>query len=297
MAQAILEIQLKGVKEAEASVDSLSEQLVRQKKAQADLRKEIKELEKTMALEKGQNDATVKSLAQKNIELEKSRKITRENTTALRQNVKVITAQEGSLDQMRASLNLLQKEYAALDQTTQEGAMQAMLLQSRIQVLDEAVKGQEESIGDHRRSVGDYGKALEGLGRYFPLLGANISAVTPFMGEFGTKLQKFTPLIGALGQNLSEGGRILNGFAESGSKATKAVSQTSEAVTAMPKGLKGLKAGFLAAKTGIVSATRAALTFLATPIGLVLTGIVAAVGAAIGAFALANKKEEKEAEA
>jgi hypothetical protein len=117
------------------------------------------------------------------------------------------------------------------------------------------------------------------------------------MGEFGTKLQKFTPLIGALGQNLSEGGRILNGFAESGSKATKAVSQTSEAVTAMPKGLKGLKAGFLAAKTGIVSATRAALTFLATPIGLVLTGIVAAVGAAIGAFALANKKAEKEAEA
>jgi hypothetical protein len=117
------------------------------------------------------------------------------------------------------------------------------------------------------------------------------------MGEFGTKLQKFTPLIGALGQNLSEGGRILNGFAESGNKATKVVGQTQEAVEAMPKGLKGLKAGFLAAKTGIVSATRAALTFMATPIGLVLTAIVAAVGAAIGAFAIANKKAEKEAEA
>ncbi len=297
MAQTILEIQLKGVKEAEASVESLSEELVKQKSIQSDLRQEIKLLEKTMKEEEGQNKATIKILAQKNIELEKSRKKTRENTTALKQNIKVIDAQEGSLDQMRASLNLLQKEYAALDQTSEGGATAANLLRSRIQALDEAVKGQEESIGDHRRSVGDYGKALEGLGRYFPLLGANISAVTPFMGEFGTKLQKFTPLIGALGQNLSEGGRILNGFAESGAKATKAVSQTSEAVTAMPKGLKGLKAGFLAAKTGIVSATRAALTFLATPIGLVLTGIVAAVGAAIGAFALANKKAEKEAEA
>ena len=296
MAQTILEIQLKGVKEAEASVESLSQELVKQKSIQSDLRQEIKLLEKTMKEEKGANDATIKSLAQKNIELEQSRKITRENTTALRQNIKVIDAQEGSLDQMRASLNLLQKEYAALDQTTQEGAMQANLLKSRIQVLDEAVKGQEESIGDHRRSVGDYGKALEGLGRYFPLLGANISAVTPFMGEFGTKLQKFTPLIGALGQNLSEGGRILNGFAESGSKATKAIGQTSEVVTAMPKGLKGLKAGFLAAKTGIVSATRAALTFMATPIGLVLTAIVAAVGAAIGAFAIANKRAGKEEE-
>jgi len=297
MAQTILEIQLKGVKEAEASVESLSQELVKQKSIQSDLRQEIKLLEKTMKEEKGANDATIKSLAQKNIELEQSRKITRENTTALRQNIKVIDAQEGSLDQMRASLNLLQKEYAALDQTTQEGAMQANLLKSRIQVLDEAVKGQEESIGDHRRSVGDYGKALEGLGRYFPLLGANISAVTPFMGEFGTKLQKFTPLIGALGQNLSEGGRILNGFAESGGKATKAIGQTSEAVEAMPKGLKGLKAGFLAAKTGIVSATRAALTFMATPIGLVLTAIVAAVGAAVAAFAVANKRAEKEAEA
>lgn len=296
MAQAILEIVLKGVQDAEASVESLSAEILKQKNAQAALKKQIKDTEQAVKDgKKSQEDAT-KAIAGYNVQLEKSKKIQKDNTTALRQSIKIIDAQEGSLDQMRATLNKLQKEYGALDQTSQEGAMAADLLKSRIQVLDEAVKGQEESIGDHRRSVGDYGKALEGLGRYFPLLGANISAVTPFMGEFGTKLQKFTPLIGALGQNLSEGGRILNGFAESGSKATKAVSQTSEVVTAMPKGLKGLKAGFLSAKAGIVSATRAALAFMATPIGLVLTGIVAAVGAAIGAFAIANKRAEKEAE-
>jgi hypothetical protein len=297
MAQAILEIVLKGVQDAEASVESLSAEILKQKNAQAALKKQIKDTEQAVKDgKKSQEDAT-KAIAGYNVQLEKSKKIQKDNTTALRQSIKIIDAQEGSLDQMRATLNKLQKEYGALDQTSQEGAMAANLLKSRIQVLDEAVKGQEESIGDHRRSVGDYGKALEGLGRYFPLLGANISAVTPFMGEFGSKLQKFTPLIGALGQNLSEGGRILNGFAESGGKATKAIGQTSEAVTAMPKGLKGLKAGFLAAKTGIVSATRAALTFMATPIGLVLTAIVAAVGAAVAAFAVANKRAEKEAEA
>jgi hypothetical protein len=297
MAQAILEIVLKGVQDAEASVESLSAEILKQKNAQAALKKQIKDTEQAVKDgKKSQEDAT-KAIAGYNVQLEKSKKIQKDNTTALRQSIKIIDAQEGSLDQMRATLNKLQKEYGALDQTSQEGAMAADLLKSRIQVLDEAVKGQEESIGDHRRSVGDYGKALEGLGRYFPLLGANISAVTPFMGEFGTKLQKFTPLIGALGQNLSEGGRILNGFAESGGKATKAIGQTSEAVTAMPKGLKGLKAGFLSAKAGIVSATKSALAFMATPIGLVLTAIVAAVGAAIGAFAIANKRAEKEAEA
>jgi len=297
MAQAILEIVLKGVQDAEASVESLSAEILKQKDAQAALKKQIKDTEQAVKDETMSAKDAAKAIAGYNVQLEKSKKVQKDNTTALRQSIKIIDAQDGSLNQMRATLNKLQKEYGELDQTSEGGATAANLLRSRIQALDEAVKGQEESIGDHRRSVGDYGKALEGLGRYFPLLGANISAVTPFMGEFGTKLQKFTPLIGALGQNLSEGGRILNGFAESGAKATKAVSQTSEAVTAMPKGLKGLKAGFLAAKTGIVSATRAALTFLATPIGLVLTGIVAAVGAAIGAFALANKKAEKEAEA
>ena len=297
MAQAILEIVLKGVQDAEASVESLSAEILKQKDAQAALKKQIKDTEQAVKDESMSAKDAAKAIAGYNVQLEKSKKVQKDNTTALRQSIKIIDAQEGSLDQMRATLNKLQKEYGALDQTSQEGAMAANLLKSRIQVLDEAVKGQEESIGDHRRSVGDYGKALEGLGRYFPLLGANISAVTPFMGEFGSKLQKFTPLIGALGQNLSEGGRILNGFAESGNKATKVVGQTQEAVEAMPKGLKGLKAGFLAAKTGIVSATRAALTFMATPIGLVLTAIVAAVGAAVAAFAVANKRAEKEAEA
>lgn len=297
MAQAILEIVLKGVQDAEASVESLSAEILKQKDAQAALKKQIKDTEQAQKDGTISNKEAAKAIAGYNVQLEKSKKVQKDNTTALRQSIKIIDAQDGSLNQMRATLNKLQKEYGELDQTAEGGATAANLLRSRIQMLDEAVKAQEESIGDHRRSVGDYGKALEGLGRYFPLLGANISAVTPFMGEFGSKLQKFTPLIGALGQNLSEGGRILNGFAESGNKATKVVGQTQEAVEAMPKGLKGLKAGFLAAKTGIVSATRAALTFLATPIGLVLTAIVAAVGAAIGAFALANKKAEKEAEA
>jgi len=297
MAQAILEIVLKGVQDAEASVESLSAEVLKQKDAQAALKKQIKDTEQAVKDGTKSNKDAAKAIAGYNVQLEKSKKIQKDNTTALRQSIKIIDAQDGSLNQMRATLNKLQKEYGELDQASEGGATAANLLRSRIEILDEAVKGQEESIGDHRRSVGDYGKALEGLGRYFPLLGANIGAVTPFMGEFGTKLQKFTPLIGALGQNFSEGGRILNGFAESGGKATKAVSQTQEAVEAMPKGLKGLKAGFLAAKTGIVSATRSALAFMATPIGLVLTAIVAAVGAAVAAFAVANKRAEREAEA
>lgn len=297
MAQTILELQLKGVDEAKASVQGLSEELVKQKDNQAKLKKEIKELEKTMKEEKGANDATIKSLAQKNIELEKSRKITRENTTALRQNIKVLDAQEGSLDQMRASLNLLQKEYAALDQTTQEGAMAADAMKQRIQALDTAVKAQEESIGDHRRSVGDYGKALQGLGQYFPILGANISATAPFLGDFGQKINKFAPLINVMGQNLGFAGGKMNEFVSSASEGPSILKQTQNAISKMPKGLKAMRAGFVAATSGIYGAVKASLAFLATPIGLALTAIVAAAGAAIYAFSSANKKAEREATA
>ncbi len=45
MAQAILEIVLKGVQDAEASVESLSAEVLKQKDAQAALKKQIKDTE------------------------------------------------------------------------------------------------------------------------------------------------------------------------------------------------------------------------------------------------------------
>ena len=296
MAQTILELQLKGVDEAKASMQGLSEEIVEQRLRQTELKGALKETKK--ALDAGtisEKDYT-KAVAQNNIEMEKSKKIVRENSATLRQNIKVLDAQEGSLDQMRASLNLLQKEFGQLDQSTQEGAMAADAMKQRIQALDTAVKAQEESIGDHRRSVGDYGKALQGLGQYFPILGANISAAAPFLGDFGEKINKFAPLINVMGQNLGFAGGKMNEFVSSASQGPSVLKQTQNTISKMPKGLKALKAGFMAATSGIYAAVKAGLAFLATPIGLALAGVAAATAGAIALFSRAKKKAAEETE-
>jgi len=294
MAQTILELQLKGVDEAKASMQGLSEEIVEQKLKQTELKGALKETKK--ALDAGtisEKDYT-KAVAQNNIEMEKSKKIVRENSATLRQNIKVLDAQEGSLDQMRASLNLLQKEFGQLDQSTQEGAMAADAMKQRIQALDTAVKAQEESIGDHRRSVGDYGKALQGLGQYFPILGANISAAAPFLGDFGEKINKFAPLINVMGQNLGFAGGKMNEFVSSASEGPSVLKRTQDTISKMPKGLKALKAGFQAAAGGIYGAVKASLAFLATPIGLALAAVAAATAGAIALFSRAKKKAAEE---
>ena len=161
MAQTILELQLKGVKEAQSDMQRLSEEIVYQKKVQAALKDEMKQTEKEF--DKGiiSSDDYKKSMAQLNTELETSKKVTRDNTAQLKQNIRVTQAQEGSLDQLRASLNLLQKEYGQLNKETDEGATKALEMSDRIEQLTLEVKSQEKAIGDTRRNVGNYEEAIQ----------------------------------------------------------------------------------------------------------------------------------------
>jgi hypothetical protein len=173
MAQTILELQLKGVKEAQADMQRLSEEIMYQKKVQAVLKDEMKKTEKEFADGKKSTEDYKKEMAQLNIELETSKKVTRENTAQLKQNIRVVNAQEGSLDQLRASLNLLQKEYGQLNKETDEGAQKALEMSDRIEQLTLEVKSQEKAIGDTRRNVGNYEEAIQSA----------VGSMIPFGGQ------------------------------------------------------------------------------------------------------------------
>jgi hypothetical protein len=173
MAQTILELKLKGVKEAQADMQRLSEEIMYQKKVQAVLKDEMKKTEKEFADGKKSTEDYKKEMAQLNIELETSKKVTRENTAQLKQNIRVVNAQEGSLDQLRASLNLLQKEYGQLNKETDEGAAKALEMSDRIEQLTLEVKSQEKAIGDTRRNVGNYEEAIQSA----------VGSMIPFGGQ------------------------------------------------------------------------------------------------------------------
>ena len=233
MAQTILELQLKGVKEAQADMQRLSEEIVKQKQKQAELKTEMKATEKAFKDGEISQEDYTKAMAQNNIEQTKSKKIVSENTAQLKQNIRVVNAQEGSLDQLRASLNLLQKEYGQLNKETDEGAARALEMSEQIERLTLEVKSQEKAIGDTRRNVGNYEDAIKDA----------VGSMIPFGGQ-------------------------LTEIAQSGG---------------------GVKGALASITTGIQGATRAAIAFIATPIGAAITAL-AAIGAATKAWFDYNKE-------
>ena len=98
MAETILELKLRGVDTARKRMDDLSESIEIQKKKQRELRKEIKELEKELDGEGTATKETMEALADKNLQLEASRKQTREYKKELTQTIRVEKAQQGTLE-------------------------------------------------------------------------------------------------------------------------------------------------------------------------------------------------------
>ena len=227
MAQTILEIQLKGVKEAEASMQRLSLEIDKQKKKQAELRADNKKNKESLDAKTMSEEDYTQAVAQNNIEIEKSKKIQKESTLLLRQSIRVTNAEVGTLESKRAVLARLKNEYAKLNTETEEGARAAAIYSEEIEKLTLDVKAQEKSIGDTRRNVGNYEEAIQSA----------VGSMIPFGGQ----LQQIT----------ASGG--------------------------------GVKGALSMITTGIQGATRAAIAFIANPIGAAIAAL-AAIGTATKAW-------------
>ena len=75
----------------------------------------------------------------------------------IKDNIKFEKAQEGSVDQMRSKLGLLQKQYDSLGKSAREAMGESML--GNIQKLDTELKKIEGSTGRYQRNVGNYTNA------------------------------------------------------------------------------------------------------------------------------------------
>ena len=92
----------------------------------------------------------------------------RELNTARKQNVKLITAEKGSLNELRANLARLTKQRNELGDVNGANAKRFQELQKQIKQYSDSIKKAEEDGGDFRRSVGNYarglGEATQGVG-------------------------------------------------------------------------------------------------------------------------------------
>lgn len=87
----------------------------------------------------------------------------RERKSVIEQEVKVNTANEGSIKQMGAQLSLLRKQYDSLSKSERESEKVGGKLLNQIQELDAAYKEAKESTGRFQDSVGNYEKATQSL--------------------------------------------------------------------------------------------------------------------------------------
>jgi chromosome segregation ATPase len=107
----------------------------------------------------------------------------KDTAIAFRLQTKEIVAGEGSIDQLGARLENLQKAYRAL--TEEERNSEAgQGLKAQIEVLDPQVKELEKNIGITRRLVGDYANQIkQGLSPAFEVLQDRLSEVNNTLRE------------------------------------------------------------------------------------------------------------------
>ena len=176
--------------------------------AAADLNKQIISLnEEQKNLKKSGEEGSLQF--QKNKEkLSELKKEYNDNQKIIGNLTKANKANAGSMEQMKAQLSILTKQYDLLSKEERENSEEGKKLQTQINKLTSSLKQNEEAVGNHRRSVGDYTKGLNGmqgaagnavsglqrLGDGFKLLLANPVAliITGIVGAFMALKKAFT---------------------------------------------------------------------------------------------------------
>jgi len=97
-------------------------------------------------------------------------------STATQNMAKEQQAAAGSIDQMRAQVNSLTKEFTKLSQAERDSA-KGQELKASIKTKTDELKALEKSIGDNRRNVGNYADSIKEAASGMSLFGRNIGDV------------------------------------------------------------------------------------------------------------------------
>ena len=191
------------------------------KAVEAELKKQIKE----------SGDATGE-LARKLVEFGEERKaysrIVSEQSKAVQNNIKIQTKEADSLNQLRARLSNLTKEYDELSKAQRESA-EGLKLKDEINDITKALKGGEEGTQRFYRNVGNYAGSLQGL---FSNLQGTATQAIPGIQALGVAANaSFGGILTIVGAVIN----ILRWFA-------KAMSSSEELTMAMSEAFAFLKA-------------------------------------------------------
>ena len=108
----------------------------------------------------------------------------KKNSDALRQNTKEATAQNNSINALRASVSKLTAERNKLNTGTTEGAKRFKILTKEIKTQTDTLKDLEGQAGDFRRNVGDYTNSIIEASDQMNLFGVNLGGLKNGFNSF-----------------------------------------------------------------------------------------------------------------
>lgn len=158
------------VLQIELSADQAAERLVDLKKKQADLTDEQRKYKKELeGLKSGtvEYDNIQKSLVKLEAEQKALSAEARIYQRIIQGSIASQNQQEGSIEQLKASLSSLTAQYNLLSKEEQQNIELGGRLQAEIRQTSDELKKQESALGNNTRNVGNYQSALDGVGNKF----------------------------------------------------------------------------------------------------------------------------------
>ena len=251
----------KNIRDQTKAVDQLTE-------ANRNLQKENRELSKDF-------DSNSETIADNNVTIAKNRAAINDANKSRRSSIKDLNTEKGSLTALRNDLARNTRERNELNTTTEEGRRRFIELNKTIREQSDSLSEAEQAGGDFRRSVGNYGQATEEVARSIDAMSMAVSDLT--------KRQNALDITTKEGQQeFNNLGKEIDGYRDSISDATSGSQSFSDSLGEVAPGAQGVI-------TGLQGMIRASLRFIATPLGVVLAAIAAAIALVSNAM---NRNED-----
>ena len=196
-----------------------------------------------------------------------------------RKAIKEVNLENNSLNALRNNLSKLTNERNNVNTGTAEGAKRFRELNKEILAQNESIKKLEEAGGDFRRSVGNYGVATKNFEKTITNLNTAITNLK--------KKQQEVDVTTKQGAKEYENIQVqINNY----NKTINSATQNNETLITS---LTNISPAFEGVTSSIGAMTKSALAFIATPLGLILAAIAAAVALVANAMDRSEENTNK----
>lgn len=264
--------------EIEVNSEEAIKRIIEFRKRLFELKEEKRRLERELKSNPGSED-----LQRKLYEVDKAIKGTssslRSYEKEMEQMEKINKAQEGSLDQLRAKMAALTKEWDAMSKADREGAIGQETAKQMSTLYDEITQ-LEQSTGRFQRNVGNYQSAFDAPAESVSKFGDILSKVFGNNGVIGGAVS----VIQGFGELLGQASDVSEDFANSATEAAEAETDIANNAEEANVGVKGVSAAFQQGVAAVKRFSTELLKLLANPIVAIIAAIALVVMKLVDAF-------------